>query len=50
MLIKLIMFLCHLQYKKFKKPIFYIKGTEDRYPRYLLYTENENVWKRMDDF
>lgn len=50
MLAKLIMFLCHLYYKKDKKPIFFIKGTGRDYPKYLLYTENENVWHRMNKF
>lgn len=47
---KLIMWLCRIQYKKHKQPILYIKGNGRDYPRYLLYTENENVYKRMDRF
>jgi hypothetical protein len=50
MIERIIMFLCSIQYKKYKQPIFYIKGTEKQYPRYLLYTEDENVYKRMDKF
>jgi len=46
----LIMFLCHILYKKVKRPILYIKGTGKQSPKYLLYTENENVSKRMDNF
>ena len=49
MIAKLIMFLCRLQYKKYKKPIFYIKGTNKDYPRYLLYTEDKSTYERMDD-
>lgn len=50
MLGKIIMFLCSIHYKKYKQPIFYIRGTGKQYPRYLIYTENENVYKRMDKF
>lgn len=50
MIVKIIMWLCHIKYKKYDKPIFYIKGTENDYPKYLLYTENENVYQRMDWF
>jgi hypothetical protein len=52
-IVRLIIFLCHLEYKKhkeFKEDFIYIKGTGKQYPRYLLYTEKENVYKRMDDF
>lgn len=50
MLGSLIMFLCRIYYKKYGEPIFFIKGTGDKYPRYLLYTENKAVYKRMDEF
>lgn len=50
MITKLIMWLCHIKYKKNGMPIFYILGTGKHYPRYLLYTEDENVSRRMDDF
>lgn len=50
MLEKLIMWLCHIEYKRFGQPIFYIKGIEKDYPRHLLYTEDESVYKRMDNF
>jgi hypothetical protein len=50
MIHKLIMWLCHIKYKSYKKDVFYIKGTDGDYPKYLLYTENENVYKRMDRF
>ena len=45
---KLIMWLCHMKYKKYGMPIFYIKGTGQDFPKYLLYTEDENVYKKMD--
>lgn len=51
--VRLIMFLCHIEYKrhkKFKEDFIYIKGTGKQYPRFLLYTEKENVYKRMNDF
>lgn len=50
MIHKLIMWLCHLEYRRYKRDIFYIKGTGKDYPKYLLYTEDENVYKRMEDF
>ncbi len=48
MIERLIMWLCHLQYKKYGMPMFYIRGTENDYPKYLLYTENEDVYSKMD--
>lgn len=50
MIDKIIMWLCHIRYKKYGMPIFYIKGLENDYPKYLLYTEDENVYRRMDRF
>lgn len=50
MIERLIMWLCHIKYHKYGMPIFYIKGHEKDYPKYLLYTEDENVYKRMDKF
>lgn len=50
MILRFVMWYLHIRYKKQKDDIFYIKGTEKQYPKYLLYTENENVYKRMDDF
>lgn len=50
LLSNLILFLCRIYYKRYKRPMLYIKGTGKDYPRYLLYTENENVYKRMDEF
>lgn len=48
MILKLIMFLCHLKYKKYKMPILYIKGTGKDYPKYLVYTEDENIYKTLE--
>lgn len=48
MIDRFIMWLCHLRYKRYGMPIFYIKGTGKDYPKYLVYTENENVYKKMD--
>jgi hypothetical protein len=50
MILKLVMWYIHKLYVKHKMPIFYIKGTGKHYPRYLLYTEDENVYRRMDKF
>lgn len=50
MILKIVMWYLHIRYKKQKDDILYIKGTGKQYPRYLLYTENEKVYKRMDDF
>lgn len=50
MIDKIIMWLCHIKYKKYGMPILYIKGIESKYPRYLIYTEDEYVYKRMDRF
>lgn len=55
MITKLIMFLCHLEYKKMQRKnkrhvILWIKGTEKDFPKYALYTENERVRDRMEEF
>lgn len=50
MLTRIILWFCHIKYKKYGMPIFYIKGTGVHYPTYLLYTEDENVYRRMDRF
>lgn len=50
MLAKIIMFLCSIYYKKYNKPILYIKGTGKQYPHYLLYTEDKNIYDRMNKF
>ena len=50
MLTKLIMFLCHIEYKRHKQPIFYIRGIDKDYPKYLLYTENKDTYRRMNKF
>lgn len=48
MIDRFIMWLCHLRYKRYGMPIFYIKGTGKDYPKYLVYTEDESVYKKMD--
>lgn len=50
MIDKLIMWLCHIRYKKFDMPIFYIKGNGKDYPKHLLYTEDESIYQRMNKF
>lgn len=52
MIAKIILWLCHIMYKKYRMPIFYIKGLkkDKDYPKYLLYTEDENVYQKMDRF
>ena len=50
MLERLVMWWLHRQYLKYDKAIFYSKGTGKDYPKYLLYTEDTNVYKRMDQF
>jgi len=47
---KFVMWWLSKECKKYGKAIFYIKGTGKDYPRYLLYTENEAVRNRMDEF
>ena len=46
----LVMWYLRRQYRKFGKPILYVRGTGKDYPRYILYTEDANVYKRMEDF
>lgn len=41
MLARIILWLCHLQYKKFGKTVLFIEATNDKCPQYLFYTENE---------
>lgn len=50
MIFKIIMFLCSIYYKRYNQSIFYIKGTGKNYPKYLLYTENEKTYHKMDKF
>ena len=50
MIARFIMWLCHIRYKKFGMPIFCIKGNGKDYPKQLLYTEDESVYQRMNDF
>lgn len=48
--LRLVIWYLHKQYLRHNQPIFYIKGTEKDFPKYLLYTEDINVYKRMDSF
>lgn len=50
MLKKVVMWYLHQQYKKYGRSVFYIRGTGSDYPKYLLYTEKESVYERMDEF
>jgi len=51
----LILWLLHRLYKKAKRKdkrhvIYFIKGIEEDYPKYLLYTEDPNIYQRMEEF
>lgn len=48
MITRFVMWWIHKQYLKHNKPIFFIKGTDKDYPRYLLYTENEDLHEHFD--
>lgn len=50
MICRLVMWWLHRQYIKYGMPIYYIKGNGKDYPRYMLYTEDEKIYKRMDAF
>ena len=50
MITRLIMWWLHRQYIKFGMPIFYIKGNDKDMYKYLLYTEDRNVYERMEHF
>lgn len=50
MITRFVMWLLHRKYIKYGKPIFYIKGTDKDYPKYLLYTEDCRQYARMDGF
>lgn len=51
MITRFVMWWLSRQRKKYgNKAIFYIRGTGKDYPRYLLFTENESVYNRMEDF
>ena len=45
---RFVMWYLHTQYKKYGMPTFYIRGTDEDYPKYLLYTENEVMYQRFD--
>lgn len=48
-MIRFVMWVLHLYYKRYGEAIFYIKGTGKDYPRYLLYTEDSEVYRRMEE-
>lgn len=48
MITRLVMWWIHRQYLKYGEPIFYIRGTDRDYPRYLLYTEEPRVYEKFD--
>lgn len=48
MITRIVMWWIHRQYLKYGQTIFYIKGTEGDYPRYMLYTENPRVYAEFD--
>lgn len=55
MITNLVMFLLHIMYRRLHKRnktnvILFIRGTGKDYPHYMLYTENENVYRRMEEF
>lgn len=56
MISKIIFWLIHIEYKKrvkhinFCMPMLYIKGLKKDYPKYLIYTEDENVYQIIDMF
>ena len=50
MFLKFVMWYMHRLHIKYKLRAFYIKGTGNKYPRCLLYTEDKNMYKRMDEF
>lgn len=50
MLLRIVMWWLHREYLRYGKPIYYIKGEGKDYPKYLLYTEDEHAYKRMEDF
>lgn len=48
-MLKLILFILHFYYKHYEGTLFYVRGVGKDYPKYLLYTEDEQQWHRMDD-
>lgn len=50
MIFRLVMWWLHRQYIKGGMPIYYVKGNGKNYPRYMLYTEDEKIYNRMDTF
>jgi len=51
MVTKFIFWYLSHRYKKLEGlPVMYIDGTGKDFPKYLLYTEDEKVRKRMENF
>lgn len=50
LVVDLVMKVLHRLYVKQGSDILTIKGTGKKYPRYMLYSEKPNVYKRMDEF
>ena len=48
-LAKIAIWICHIKYKKYKQPIFYIRKAKEDCPILLLYTEDEDVYKRWKE-
>jgi len=48
MITRLVMWWIHRQYLKYGETIFYIRGIDRDYPRYLLYTEEPRVYEKFD--
>ena len=47
-LINLIMWYMHKLYTDAGQRIYEIKGTGDDYPKYLVYVESEDLYKRLE--
>lgn len=45
---RLIIILCRIQYRKYRNPIFFIRGTEENEGEYLIYTQDKETAARMD--
>lgn len=46
----IVMFILHWHYKYFGKDIYYIRGTDKDYGKYMLYTEKVETAERMREF
>lgn len=51
MVLKFIMWYLERKYSRLNgEPVMFIIGTGKDYPKYMLYTEDEEVRKRMENF